>query len=276
MVVLKRESPTSLLVINPHLQNVKKKAGPGSIIANKNTVCECMTTLVAFAAAHTILPTDAEPGTCVCVCVCVCARARARVRACVRALADGTNCVLENLRAGDAVHFFGCPRCLSSNGPGKNANCTTEDFVPPPLGTQAYVVAGSPEEMTDETLLADAAGLASNLTAEYSFTPFDASDIWRVRFVQPLPATVGRASLVNIDSFSTPGTGESTALPLSRSFSQTNLKSPCAEQSLETTVLATRSTTLVRQPGCFSPPADRIQCSVISCLQVVSRAAAGR
>ena len=142
----------------------------------------------------------------VCVCVCVCVCVRARVRACVRALADGTNCVLENLRAGDAVHFFGCPRCLSSNGPGKNANCTTEDFVPPPLGTQAYVVAGSPEEMTDETLLADAAGLASNLTAEYSFTPFDASDIWRVRFVQPLPATVGRASLVNIDSFSTPGT----------------------------------------------------------------------
>ena len=161
--------------------------------------------------------------------------------------------MLENLRAGDIVHFFGCPRCLSSNGPGKNANCTTEDFVPPPLGTQAYVVAGSPEEVTDETLLADAAELASNLTAEYSFTPFDASDVWRVRFVQPLPATVGRASLINIDSFSTPGT-----VIRNNSFGYTKYNLG------------------VRQPGCFSPPADHIQCSVISCLQVVSRAAAGR
>lgn len=113
---------------------------------------------------------------------------------------DGTNCVLENLRAGDIVRFFGCPRCLSSNGPGKNAHCTTEDFVPPPLGTKACVVAASPEEMTDKALLRDAAELASNLTAEYAFTPFDASDIWRVRFVQPLPATIDRSALVNIVS----------------------------------------------------------------------------
>ena len=73
-----------------------------------------------------------------------------------RVRTDGTNCVLQNLRAGDFVHFFGCPRCLSSNGPGKNANCTTGDFVPPPLGAEACVVAGSPDEITDEAVIADA------------------------------------------------------------------------------------------------------------------------
>jgi hypothetical protein len=40
---------------------------------------------------------------------------------------------------------------------------------------------------------------------EGEYTQFDASDIWRVQFSAPLPAAVGRASLVNIDSFSTPG-----------------------------------------------------------------------
>ena len=44
MVVLRRESPTSLLVINPHLQNVKKEKGPASIIENRNTVCKSMNT----------------------------------------------------------------------------------------------------------------------------------------------------------------------------------------------------------------------------------------
>ena len=60
--------------------------------------------------------------------------------------------------------------------------------------------------MTDEAILADAAELATNLTAEYYFSPFDASDIWRVHFNNPLPETVVRTALVNIDSFSTPGT----------------------------------------------------------------------
>lgn len=114
--------------------------------------------------------------------------------------------MLENLRAGDSVHFFGCPRCLSSNGPGKNTNCTSQDFVPQSLGNEAYVVDGVPQEITDGTALADAAELATNLTTEYSFTPFDASDIWRVKFSSSLPASVERAALVNIDSFSTPGT----------------------------------------------------------------------
>ena len=113
--------------------------------------------------------------------------------------------MLENLRNGDSVHFFGCPRCLSSNGPGNNANCTSEDFVPKPLGTEASI-AGSPEEIVDEAVISEATELAINLTAEYSFTSFDASDIWRVKFSDPLPAAVDRAALVNIDSFSTPGT----------------------------------------------------------------------
>ena len=158
MLVLRRESPTSLLLINPHLQNVIKAKGPHSIIENRNTVY-------------------------------------------------GTNCVLENLRAGDQVHFFGCPQCLSSNGPGKNANCSASDFIPPPLGgIEASVVAGAPEQVTDAAVVADASDLAAKLTAEYSFTQFDASDIWRVHFSAPLPAAVERAALVNIDSFSTPGT----------------------------------------------------------------------
>ena len=152
MLVLKRESPTTLLIINPHLQNVKK--GENGIISNKNTVY-------------------------------------------------GTNCVLENLRAGDSVHFFGCPACLSSNGPGKNTNCTEEDFLIPPLGSDDSFIAGNPEEVTDAAVLADAAALAHNLT---KFTNFDASDVWRVKFTAALPDSVGRAALVNIDAFSTPGT----------------------------------------------------------------------
>ena len=60
MLVLARESPTSLLVINPHLQNVVKAKGQ-PIIQNKNTVY-------------------------------------------------GTNCVLQNLRPGDEIHFFGWPK----------------------------------------------------------------------------------------------------------------------------------------------------------------------
>ena len=114
--------------------------------------------------------------------------------------------MLENLRAGDSVHFFGCPRCLSSNGPGGNANCTTGDFVPPAISAEPHFIAGSPEEITDEVVVADATELASNLTAQYSFTPFDASDIWRVKFTSSLPVVVERSTLVNIDSFATPGT----------------------------------------------------------------------
>ena len=159
MVVLKRESPTSLLMINPHLQNVQKAKGQ-TIIQNKNTVY-------------------------------------------------GTNCVLENLRSGDFMHFFSWPRagCVSRNGgPGKvSATCSDKDFTPAPI-SGSCVVLGSPTMITGATTLDDAAALAVNITANHGTTQFDASDIWRVRFGAALPATVVRESLVNIDSFSTPGT----------------------------------------------------------------------
>jgi hypothetical protein len=149
----------SLLIINPHLQNVRKAKG-ALVIQNKNTVY-------------------------------------------------GTNCVLENLRTGDSMHFFGWPKagCLSRNGgPGKeSAACSDEDFMPAPL-SESCIVLGSPTMITDNATLSDAAALAANITANHSTTQFDASDIWRVMFSSALPATVVRGSLVNVDSFSTPGT----------------------------------------------------------------------
>ena len=160
MLVLARESSTSLLLINPHLQNVEKANGPHAIIQNKNTVY-------------------------------------------------GTNCVLENLRQGDAMHFFGWPKagCESGNGgPGpKSAACTEEDFIIKPL-SGSCVVLGSPTVITDNATLEDAAVLASDIMGNHSTATFDASDIWRVRFSSALPEAVARGSLVNIDSFSTPGT----------------------------------------------------------------------
>jgi hypothetical protein len=146
MLVLERESPMSLLVINPHLQNVQKAKGapPNSILTNKNTVY-------------------------------------------------GTNCVLENLRSGDTMHFFGWPKagCLSQNGgPGKmSASCSEEDFTPKPL-SESCVVLDSPTMITDDAILADAAALAKEIMANYTTTQFDASDIWRVRFSSALPVTV--------------------------------------------------------------------------------------
>ena len=107
------------------------------------------------------------------------------------------------------MHFFGWPKvgCLSGNGgPGKeSAQCSEEDFTPPPL-SEACLVQGSPTMITDNATLSDAAALAAKITSNYSTTQFDASDIWRVTFSAALPATVVRGSLVNIDSYSTPGT----------------------------------------------------------------------
>jgi hypothetical protein len=159
MLVLKRETATSLLMINPHLQNVQKAKGQ-SIIQNRNTVY-------------------------------------------------GTNCVLQNLRSGDSMHFFGWPTagCLSRNaGPGKHsAACSREDFTPRAISGPC-VVRGAPTAVTEPSILADAAALASHVFANRSTTQFDASDIWRVEFSSALPSAVDRESLVNIDSFSTPGT----------------------------------------------------------------------
>ena len=160
MLVLERESPTSLLVINPHLQNVRKAPGckgPLCIITNKNTVY-------------------------------------------------GTNCVLENLRSGDEVHFFAMPECTSQNGGGSKAACTEEEYTPAPQGSEACVVKGAPQVVTDASTLLAAFTLANETYFSKEYTEFDATDIWRVEFSAALPAAVGRASLVNIDSFSTPGT----------------------------------------------------------------------
>eukprot|EP01052_Picozoa_sp_SAG31_P026164 SAG31_NODE_2351_length_5889_cov_1.999482_5_plen_486_part_00 len=159
MLVLKRESPTSLLLVNPHLQNVKKAKGQ-AIIQNKNTVY-------------------------------------------------GTNCVLENLRSGDSMRFFSWPKagCLSQNaGPGKKSfECSEEDFTTEPL-SPACIVMDGPSMITDEDTLADSAAMALDIATNYSTTKFDASDVWRVRFSSTLPTAVARGALVNIDSFSTPGT----------------------------------------------------------------------
>ena len=96
--------------------------------------------------------------------------------------------------------------CYRNGGPGSSsAACSKEDFTPVPLGGTC-VVAGMPTMITDNATLADAAVLATAITSNYSTTEFDASDIWRVQFSSALPATVVRGSLVNIDSFSTPGT----------------------------------------------------------------------
>eukprot|EP00040_Diaphanoeca_grandis_P015858 m.81458 g.81458 ORF g.81458 m.81458 type:complete len:461 (+) comp25420_c0_seq1:117-1499(+) len=132
MLVLEKDSPTSLLMINPHVQNVQK---------GRNTVY-------------------------------------------------GTNCVLENLRLGDSMHFFGFP---------------SADFIPKPL-SGSCVVQANPDQITNVSVLAQAKALAAVISKNYSTVGFDASDVWRVRFSAPLPTSVVAGSLVNIDSFSTPGT----------------------------------------------------------------------
>ena len=109
MIVLRVESATSLLLVNPHLQNVAY---------GRNTVY-------------------------------------------------GTNCVLENVRAGDEMSFFAYP--------------DTQDCEAAALGRGASVAAGSPERVDDAATLADAAGLARSMQANYSTIAFDASDVWRVR-----------------------------------------------------------------------------------------------
>lgn len=134
MVVLEVESPTSLLLINPHLQNVEK---------GRNTVY-------------------------------------------------GTNCVLENLREGDEVHFF----AFGVNG-------STSPAVP--LGG-ASVVLTSPVSVSDQRTLAAASTLSKMVTSTHSTEVFVASDVWRVQFTAGVPTSVGPASLVNLDAFSTPGT----------------------------------------------------------------------
>lgn len=134
MIVLRRESPTSLLLVNPHLQNVAY---------GRNTVY-------------------------------------------------GTNCALENVRGGDTMSFFAYP--------------DLRDCRSAPLGGDACTVLGAPEAITDGATLADAATLAKAMIEEHGTIAFDASDVWRVKFRSPVSASVGRAALVNIDSFSTPGT----------------------------------------------------------------------
>jgi hypothetical protein len=133
MLVLRRESATSLLVINPHVQNVRK---------GRNTVY-------------------------------------------------GTNCVVENLRRGDTAHFFAFP----PNG----------TDVPPPL-SESCAVLTAPTQVTDPAVLADAKVLAAAIQKNFSTVAFDASDIWRVVFTVAVPVAVDRAAIVNLDSFSTPGT----------------------------------------------------------------------
>jgi len=134
MVVLKQESPTSLLIINPHLQNVE---------TGRNTVY-------------------------------------------------GTNCVLENLRARDEMHFYKFPDYKVT-------------YIPTAL-SDTCVVKGAPDQVSDAATLANAAALAKVMAANFSTVEFDATDVWRVTFAAPVPSNVVEGSLVNIDSFSTPGT----------------------------------------------------------------------
>ena len=140
MVVLRQESPTTLLLINPHVQNVA---------SGRNTVY-------------------------------------------------GTNCVLGDLRAGDKLSFF------------KAQNVSAFAPVTRLGGTSALpsVVSAAPQQVTDAGILAEAAALAKAMRAEYAMVSFDASDVWRVRFrsTAALPPSAVASSLVNIDSFSTPGT----------------------------------------------------------------------
>lgn len=134
MLVLRVESPTSLLLINPHVQNVR---------SGKNTVY-------------------------------------------------GTFCQLENLRAGDELSFFAMQEA------------SLFEAVRPLSG--ACAVAGAPAQVGDAAVVAEATALAKEVQTNFSTVSLDASDIWRVTFAAPVPATVVAGALVNLDSFSTPGT----------------------------------------------------------------------
>jgi len=143
MIVLKQESPTTLLLINPHVQNVA---------SGRNTVY-------------------------------------------------GTNCVLQDLRGGDELSFFAAQN-VSLFAPVRKLG-----------GNSALpsVVSAAPRLAADAGTLAEAAALAKVMQAEFSdaltkMISFDASDVWRVRFRAAVPPSAVASSLVNIDSFSTPGT----------------------------------------------------------------------
>jgi hypothetical protein len=135
MLVLKQESPTSLLVINPHVVDMYTKYG-------KNTIY-------------------------------------------------GANCVLETVRAGDQMSFF---------------SFTNDTYVVKPLGNSPSAAKGTPQQVTDASVIADAHVLAQDVQHDHSTVNFDPTDIWRVQFASPVPAQVVRGSLINIDSISTPGT----------------------------------------------------------------------
>ena len=143
MLVLARESPSSLLIINPHVQNVRWREGWWL-----NTVY-------------------------------------------------GTNSVLENVGGGDTMSFF---------APVNVTSVDSADFAPRPRSAAPCVVAGATERVGDATVLAAASALASSFARSYGTVGFDASDVWRVQFTVPLPHAVVQGSLVNVDSFSTPGT----------------------------------------------------------------------
>lgn len=110
----------------------------------------------------------------------------------------GTNCVLENLRGGDRLTFF-----APINGSSDISAAAA--FAPVPR-SGSCAVRGVTERVRDAAVLAAAAALGANFSRSYFTEDFDASDVWRVRFAAPLPAAVVAGSLVNVDSFSTPGT----------------------------------------------------------------------
>lgn len=138
MLVLKVESATSLLMINPHVVGMWQN---GKI---KNTVY-------------------------------------------------GSNCVLENLRRGDSVSFYGWPQ-----------NVATAQ-TPRPLGAVSSV-ASSPIPVGDNATLAAAEALGKQIEATRGTVSFEATDVWRVEFAAAVDTEVAVGTLVNLDSFSTPGT----------------------------------------------------------------------
>lgn len=137
MVVLRVETPSQLLVVNPHLEGYWN-GGRG-----KNTVY-------------------------------------------------GTNCVLENLRPGDAASFFAWPENTST--------------VATPEALGAGLVDAAPTAIGDSAAVAEAAALFKGISRNRSTAGMESDDIWRVRFARAVPSRVGPGTLVNLDSFATPGT----------------------------------------------------------------------
>ena len=201
MVVLKCETPSSCLMINPHL------AGPEArnTVYGTNSVLEMVTPGLDKMSFHSwpVLPTTFVCRNSPILLGIVTARRSVARRRCPAAV------LLARLRFhADTFHGMMTSSPILTHRP-----TPTFDTAQYPGGA---LVVKSTERIHDKALLAEAATLVPELTSPKKLNPvsmagnvtvgFKAWDLWRVDFEGTVAAGVGRTAYVQIDTISNAGT----------------------------------------------------------------------